>query len=144
MTTSDCRWCGDTGTVPGPDVPCPRCSPQSQGVPTVTARHESAALAITENIIAKGWRHADIPTGLVSDVCDALAYQIAQKEAAHERGRSQATCSGEWLSGSGGHRVFGGCNKPAMWVETDGGAAACDEHLGQHVRAIEKAKKGKR
>jgi hypothetical protein len=38
------------------------------------------------------------------------------------------TCVGEWLSGSGGHRVFGGCGRAASWVEHGTGAAFCDEH----------------
>lgn len=38
-------------------------------------------------------------------------------------------CNGEWLSGSGGHRVFSGqCSNPATWRELDGGAQFCDEH----------------
>lgn len=139
MTTSDCRWCGDTGTVPGPDVPCPRCSPQSQGVPTGEVDID---LAVSRFLGRYGephrpWEEKDL-VALLSER-ERLAYDMGRSQAAGD-----ATCSGEWLSGSGGHRVFGGCNKPATWVETDGGAAACDEHLGQHVRAIEKAKKDKR
>lgn len=34
--------------------------------------------------------------------------------------------------------MFGGCTKAATWVETEGGAAACDEHLAQqHTRPAE-------
>ncbi len=68
--------------------------PQSQGVPTVTREHEKSAFAVCANIVSG---YSDIPAGLMSDVCDALAYQIAQKEAAYERGRSQAAGDG-WVS----------------------------------------------
>lgn len=43
--SADCRWCGDTGTVPGPPDPCPRCSaPQDSGAETHPSTAEVAEL----------------------------------------------------------------------------------------------------
>ena len=55
---------------------------------------------------------------------------VIPAESGQQGGADDVQCVGEWLSGSGGHRVFGrDCSKPATWLELDGGAAFCDEHM---------------
>jgi hypothetical protein len=42
-------------------------------------------------------------------------------------------CNGEWLSGSGGHRMFGGCHRGAAFRDggSDAGVYFCEEHVGR-------------
>lgn len=45
-------------------------------------------------------------------------------------GLERPACCGEWISGSGGHRVHDGlCHCPADWWHPDDVFAYCDEHL---------------
>lgn len=39
------------------------------------------------------------------------------------------TCVGQWLSGSGGHRVHGHCGRDADWWHPDDVHAYCAEHV---------------
>lgn len=43
-------------------------------------------------------------------------------------------CSGEWVSGSGGHREHAPCGRPADWWHPDDPYAYCDTHLVEHDR----------
>ena len=47
---ADCRWCGDTRTVPGPAVPCPRCSPETADAAKAADR------AVLLAVVAEGLR----------------------------------------------------------------------------------------
>lgn len=42
-------------------------------------------------------------------------------------------CCGEWLNGSGGHRMYSGCPKEATWRDAlaDDSVHFCDDHVGQ-------------
>jgi len=46
-------------------------------------------------------------------------------------------CVGKWISGSGGHILFGGCNKVATWWHPGDNAATCDEHYNDHLQLHE-------
>lgn len=64
--------------------------------------------------------------------------------AAAERAREQLRCYGEWLGGSGGHKRFGGCGKPAVYVSEDDPEQAdrepqceeCYRRLSEGVRSL--------
>ena len=50
---ADCSWCGDTKTVPGPSVPCPRCAERDDATDepagaVVTREHRMLAIACIE------------------------------------------------------------------------------------------------
>ncbi len=41
-------------------------------------------------------------------------------------------CSGEWIDGSGGHRIHNPCNQEATWLTEDDMFAYCDKHIVEH------------
>ncbi len=67
-----------------------------------------------------------LPDTVRGDALAAMGYAEQQQGGADD---DDPTCVGEWLSGSGGHRMFSGCGKPATWVEHGTGAAFCDAHF---------------
>lgn len=68
------------------------------------------------------------PEDVVERAAEPLS-EIDKREPVPSAHDGDTICNGEWLSGSGGHRVFSGnCQHPATWRELDGGAQFCDEH----------------
>lgn len=45
---------------------------------------------------------------------------------------NRPSCSGHWISGSGGHRKHEPCSKPADWWHPDDMYAYCELHLSVH------------
>lgn len=45
-------------------------------------------------------------------------------------------CSGEWISGSGGHRTHTPCKSPATWFSYNSMFAYCDDHIREHEKGF--------
>lgn len=46
------------------------------------------------------------------------------------------TCTGNWIKGSGGHRVHEPCGKLATFADWDDTYSYCDAHISDHDREI--------
>jgi len=55
-------------------------------------------------------------------------------EALYAWERIRPDCVGEWVSGSGGHRVHGKCSEKATWFDFDDAFAYCDQHVPESDR----------
>lgn len=80
--------------------------------------------------------------GVITAPCDKHNKQmIAAKDQLQFRMMVQLLpqCSGEWLSGSGGHKTHShDCNNRATYYDPDDIHAYCDEHITEHEKKIYK------
>ncbi len=87
------------------------------------------------------WReHAEHDTESLDEAHDQLdEYRAALDAAEAGAGAWLAAaprCSGEWLSGSGGHRVHGKCTAVAVWWRSDDMHCYCDAHIVEHDKPL--------
>lgn len=55
-------------------------------------------------------------------------FETAPKRFTDEYDGEAPKCSGEWIKGSGGHRIHTGCDRLATWWHPDDTFAYCDKH----------------
>lgn len=74
--------------------------------------------------------NAIIDAALSDQPSPASAPAVDAERAAMERVIEMLPgCSGEWLSGGGGHRKHGPCGRIATWFHSDDIHSYCDEHI---------------
>jgi hypothetical protein len=80
----------------------------------------------------------DALTVAIEMICEAAGLEPVEGPGGLDRGGMRSDdspqCCGEWLSGSGGHRMFGGgCDRPVLFRDggADGGVYFCEKHVEQ-------------
>ncbi len=80
----------------------------------------------------------DALTVAIEMICEAAGLEPVEGHSGLDRGGMRSDdspqCCGEWLSGSGGHRMFGGgCDRPVLFRDggADGGVYFCEKHVEQ-------------
>lgn len=99
----------------------------ARGVATMTVpdKYREHVLADTSNPCPA---FRSIPADVLTKIYDGIDF-----------GDLTPTCSGRWLSGSGGHRIHDNmlwCNNEAVWWHPDDCHSYCDEHCPEHDKEL--------
>lgn len=67
---------------------------------------------------------------LAAETIDRHRSDLRRLRADLDEARRRITrCTGPWLKGSGGHRVYGECHEPADFIDREDGTPFCETHL---------------